>query len=163
MTQSFRPAGVTVKDVEGYGNMWALNGKTLYGGHAFFKLWGGRNLRDGFRDSYARGKRLGTAACVSTRCGDDWIPFAAPANAVAEGFWEVFTREDGTRQWAYKGFALYTKKTDTKPDDLTGQSIYDFVRIGGDRAQVERVTFLAGVGGDERYGSPGIYWTVARP
>jgi predicted lipoprotein with Yx(FWY)xxD motif len=163
LTQSFRPAGVTVTNVEGYGNMWALNGMTLYGGHAFFKLWGGRNLRDGFRDSYARGKRLGTAACVSRDCRDQWIPFIAPADAVANGFWEVFTREDGTRQWAYKGFALYTKKTDAKPGDLTGQSLYDFAWVGGDEAQLERVTFLAQVGGDTRYGSAGIYWTVARP
>lgn len=163
LTQSFRPAGVTIKNVDGYGNMWAKNGLTLYGGHAFFKLWGGRNLRDGFRDSYARGKRLGTAACVTANCRDEWIPFAAPADAVAEGFWEVLTRDDGTRQWAYKGFALYSRKTDTKPEDLTGQSIYDFVRIGGDEAQLERVSFLAEVGGDTRYGSPGIYWTVARP
>ncbi|MEJ0035355.1 MAG: hypothetical protein WDO68_04635 [Gammaproteobacteria bacterium] len=163
LTRSFRPAGVAIKSIEGYGNMWALNGMTLYGGHAFYKLWGGRNLRDGFRDSYARGKRLGTAACVSARCQDEWIPFSAPADAIANGFWEPFTRDDGTRQWAYKGFALYTKKTDGRPQDLTGQATYDFARIGGDDAQLERVSFLAEVGGDTRYGSPGVYWTVARP
>jgi predicted lipoprotein with Yx(FWY)xxD motif len=162
LTESFRPAGVTIKNVEGYGNMWASNGLTLYGGHAFFKLWGGRNLRDGFRDSYARGKRLGTAACISRACRDQWTPFLAPENAVANGFWEVFARDDGTRQWAYKGFALYTKKTDAAPHDLTGQSIFDFAWVGDD-AQLERVTFLAEVGGDTRYGSAGIYWSVARP
>ena len=34
-------------------------------------------------------------------------------------------REDGTRQWAYKGFAMYTYVGDKAPGDKTGHEIYE--------------------------------------
>ena len=36
------------------------------------------------------------------------------------GNWSVITRDDGTKQWAYKGKPLYTWAKDTKPGDVTG-------------------------------------------
>lgn len=53
---------------------------TLYTG-VLSKRWGGRNTRDGFRNTWSRGMKLGTAACGDEKCLADWTPFAAPADA----------------------------------------------------------------------------------
>jgi predicted lipoprotein with Yx(FWY)xxD motif len=36
------------------------------------------------------------------------------------GDYSVITRDDGSKQWAYKGRPLYAWKNDTKPGDITG-------------------------------------------
>ena len=38
----------------------------------------------------------------------------------ASGAWSVVTRDDGGRQWAYKGKPLYFWARDQKPGDRTG-------------------------------------------
>ena len=56
----------------------------------------------------ARGMTLYAApAGCRPACGDLWVPFRAPAAALAAGDWSVVTRDDGWAQWAYKGQALY--------------------------------------------------------
>ena len=32
----------------------------------------------------------------------------------------IITRDEGSKQWAYKGHPLYTWKDDKKPGDITG-------------------------------------------
>ena len=44
-------------------------------------------------------------------------PLMAAPGAKAEGAWTVITRDDGKKQWAYKGKALYTSTKDSKPGD----------------------------------------------
>jgi predicted lipoprotein with Yx(FWY)xxD motif len=56
-------------------------------------------------------------------CIQNWPAFAAPADAKATGEWTVVTRDDGTKQWAYKGKALYMWVRDTKPGDVTGDGV----------------------------------------
>jgi predicted lipoprotein with Yx(FWY)xxD motif len=56
-------------------------------------------------------------------CAMNWPPLMAPANAKPEGDWTVITREDGTKQWAYKGMPLYTFAHDTKAGDTTGNGM----------------------------------------
>lgn len=53
-------------------------------------------------------------------CTVIWPAFTAPADAKAAGDWSVVTRDDGTRQWAYKGKPLYAFARDAKPGDRTG-------------------------------------------
>lgn len=53
-------------------------------------------------------------------CAANWPPLKVAADAKASGDWSVVTRDDGTKQWAYKGKALYTWAKDTKPGDVTG-------------------------------------------
>src|SRR5262249_10196631 len=149
--------------LEGYGTTLTINGMTLYGGVLAQKRWGGRNTRNGFRNSWSKGKRLQTLACVSEKCLADWKPFTAPADAQSQGFWEVYTREDGARQWAYKGYALWTKVTDRKPGDITGQLQYDYAKLGGTEDDLKRIAFLDELGGDFTFGGAGIYWALARP
>jgi len=53
-------------------------------------------------------------------CATNWPPLKAAADAKASGDWSVVTRDDGTKQWAYKGKPLYVWAKDAKPGDTTG-------------------------------------------
>ena len=52
-------------------------------------------------------------------CASDWPPLAADTGA-ASGDWTVIVRDDGKKQWAYKGHALYRDSKDAKPGDVAG-------------------------------------------
>src|SRR5689334_5690102 len=45
-------------------------------------------------------------------CASNWIPLTAAADATPGGDWTIITRDDNTKQWAYKGKPLYTYKSD---------------------------------------------------
>ena len=53
-------------------------------------------------------------------CAQNWPPLMAMAKSKPKGEWTVITRDDGSKQWAYKGKPLYTFAKDTKPGDTTG-------------------------------------------
>ncbi|MBS0336954.1 MAG: hypothetical protein JSS40_09140 [Proteobacteria bacterium] len=53
-------------------------------------------------------------------CAKNWPPLMAAASDTASGDWAVITRDDGTRQWEYKGKPLYLWVKDQKPGDKTG-------------------------------------------
>ena len=161
LTESFRPPRVAVTALEGYGDALSLDGMTLYSGSAFQKYWGGRNLRDSFKNAWHRGKRLGGDACADEECLQLWRPFPAPGDARSTGFWEVIARRDGTRQWAYKGYALYTYADDEAPGQNRGQATYTFAKLDGSPGDIERAVWLAELG--ETYGGAGVYWNVAKP
>ena len=61
----------------------------------------------------------GKSACNGP-CAGNWPPLMATADAKASGDWSIVTRDDGGKQWAYKGKPLYTWSKDTKPGDMTG-------------------------------------------
>ncbi len=161
LTESFRPPRVAVTALEGYGDALSLDGMTLYSGSAFQKYWGGRNLRDSFKNAWHRGKRLGGDACADAACLKLWRPFHASADALSTGFWEVIERGDGTRQWAYKGYALYTYADDEAPGQNRGQATYSFSKPDGGPGDIERTAWLAELG--DTYGGAGVYWNVAKP
>lgn len=56
-------------------------------------------------------------------CAQNWPPLAAAADATPIGDWTIVAREDGTKQWAYKGMPLYTWIKDSKPGDATGEGM----------------------------------------
>ncbi len=62
----------------------------------------------------------GKSAC-NGNCLVNWPALAAPADAAASGDWTVITRDEGAKQWAYKGKPLYTFIQDKKPGDMTGE------------------------------------------
>ena len=161
LTQNFRPPEVAVNALEGYGDVMSVRGMTLYTGSPFMKVWGGRNLRDTYKKAYFRGKKLGGDACVDAACLEVWRPFEAPADAVSHGSWEVITRPDGARQWAYKGFGLYSYVGDTAPGQNRGQGTYTFASLEGNPEELARALFLADLGNAQ--GGAGIYWNVAKP
>jgi predicted lipoprotein with Yx(FWY)xxD motif len=162
VTENFRPAHVSVHTLDGYGDVVTVNGMTLYGGYPFEKRWGGRNLRDTFlHNAYLKGKELGGAACVDTECLKSYRPVLAPADAQAGGFWEVVSRSDGTRQWAYKGYALYSFAGDRTPGDHTGQAVYAFEKTEGSEAELKQALFIQNI--SKAPGGAGVYWNIAKP
>lgn len=54
-----------------------------------------------------------------------WPAESAAADAQAQGDLTVITRDDGSRQWAYRGKPLYTYAADKKPGDRTGDNVKD--------------------------------------
>ena len=58
-------------------------------------------------------------------CAALWPPAMAAADAKAEGDLSVVTRDDGTRQWAYKGKPVYLYSADRKAGDATGDNFKD--------------------------------------
>lgn len=61
----------------------------------------------------------GKSVCNGT-CATNWPPLMAAATDKASGDWGIVTRDDGSKQWAYKGKPLYLWIKDQKPGDRTG-------------------------------------------
>jgi predicted lipoprotein with Yx(FWY)xxD motif len=57
------------------------------------------------------------------QCATNWPPLTAAADAKSSGDWTVVTRDDGGKQWAYKGKPLYAFAKDAKPGDATGDGV----------------------------------------
>jgi predicted lipoprotein with Yx(FWY)xxD motif len=64
---------------------------------------------------------LGKAACLDI-CAESFKPFLAQDHSTSLGEWSLIDRGDGSRQWAYKGKALYTYVKDVDPGSLRGES-----------------------------------------
>jgi predicted lipoprotein with Yx(FWY)xxD motif len=77
------------------------------------------------------GRALGPAAC-DVECLKTWRPLRAPAAARPAGFWDIAMRSDGSRQWAYRGFPVYTFAGDKMPGDMNGHDIFAYARADGD-------------------------------
>jgi predicted lipoprotein with Yx(FWY)xxD motif len=64
----------------------------------------------------------GKSVC-NGQCATNWPPLVASAGAMGSGDWTVVVRDDGTRQWAYRGKPVYYWAKDTKPGDRTGDNV----------------------------------------
>ena len=64
----------------------------------------------------------GKSAC-NGQCAINWPPLMAPSDAKAAGDYSVVTRDDGTKQWAYKGRPLNTWLKDKTAGDRTGDGV----------------------------------------
>lgn len=53
-------------------------------------------------------------------CAANWPALHAAGSDQASGDWTVIMRDDGSKQWAYKGKPLYHWVKDQKPGDKTG-------------------------------------------
>lgn len=62
----------------------------------------------------------GKSACNGP-CAGLWPPVVAPADHFAAPY-SVVTRDDGTKQLAYKGKPVYRYAADQKPGDRTGDN-----------------------------------------
>ncbi|USI77614.1 hypothetical protein [Sphingopyxis sp. USTB-05] len=155
--RDFAPANVKTQIVAGRGAVLATSdGHTLYTRHPFEFRWGGRNARNGFNNDYATGKKLGAGGCDKA-CLAEWQPFLAPSDAVSSGYWEVYKRKDGKKQWAYKGYALYTRKGE-KPGVVSANNVYDYIVGKNDRYSFEEAGVQSGFGG-----GAGLFWHAAIP
>ena len=64
----------------------------------------------------------GKSACNGP-CAVNWPPLMAPDDAKAAGDYGIVVRDDGKKQWTYKGKPLYTWIKDQKPGDKTGDGV----------------------------------------
>lgn len=67
------------------------------------------------RDAAGSGKSVCNGPCAA-----NWPPLTAADAATTSGDYSVITRDDGKKQWAYKGKPLYFWAKDSKPGDRTG-------------------------------------------
>jgi len=113
-------------------------GMTLYARDRYQYVPGSFNADDGSSSNVMTGREIGTQAC-DEGC-NEWKPFGAAAGAQASGYWSIVTRADGTKQWAYQGYALYTNARDKKPGDMMGRDVFDL--LDGTNAMYWRVAQL---------------------
>jgi len=72
------------------------------------------------KDSAGSGKSVCNGPCEK-----NWPPLAVDAEDGAQGDWTVVTRDDGSKQWAYKGMPLYRYVKDTAPGEKKGDNFKD--------------------------------------
>ena len=70
------------------------------------------------RDAAGSGKSVCNGPCAA-----NWPPLMASATDASSGDYSVVTRDDGSKQWAYKGKPLYFWAKDAKPGDKTGDGV----------------------------------------
>jgi len=56
-------------------------------------------------------------------CAVNWPPLKATDADHASGDWSTVVRDDGSKQWAFKGKPLYLWIKDQKPGDKTGDGV----------------------------------------
>jgi len=135
----FLPAEVTER-INGTNAVLATaDGMTLYARDKFRFSFGGYSVNDGPPATPAVGRTVGTAGCTGD-CTQVWVPLKASAEARPSGFWSIALRGDGTRQWAYQGYPVYTNTNDKKPGDMLGRDMFDLTD-----------------------GSHALYWRVVTP
>jgi predicted lipoprotein with Yx(FWY)xxD motif len=64
----------------------------------------------------------GKSVC-NGKCAENWPPLLATSQAQASGDFSLITRDDGKKQWAYKGKPLYLWVKDAKPGDTSGDKV----------------------------------------
>jgi predicted lipoprotein with Yx(FWY)xxD motif len=64
----------------------------------------------------------GKSACNGA-CATNWPVLKAEAGDAPTGSYTIVTRDDGSKQWAYKGKPLYTFAKDQKAGDVTGDGL----------------------------------------
>jgi predicted lipoprotein with Yx(FWY)xxD motif len=67
----------------------------------------------------------------NTQCAVNWPPLIADTDAKASGDFSFITRDDGRKQWAYKGKPLYSWSKDKNPGDATGDGVNNVWHIAG--------------------------------
>jgi predicted lipoprotein with Yx(FWY)xxD motif len=72
------------------------------------------------RDTAGSGRSVCNGPCAA-----NWPAFAALPTAQPQRDWTIVARDDGGRQWAFRGKPLYTFAKDIKPGDRVGDGFLD--------------------------------------
>lgn len=127
LTTYYMPQGVSIRvnpdDVIHPFILADAKGHTLYA-REHWQYTQTFHAKDGDRNMAYNGRSIGVNGCVG-ECLKRWQPLAAPADAVGSGHWTVLTRADGSKQWAYQNYALYTYLGDEKAGETRGNEIWD--------------------------------------
>lgn len=70
----------------------------------------------------------GKSTCNGT-CATNWPPLMAADAAKPIGAYTIVVRDDGRRQWAYKGAPLYYWIKDTQAGERTGDGVANAWRV----------------------------------
>jgi predicted lipoprotein with Yx(FWY)xxD motif len=76
---------------------------------------------------YTFDKDAGGKSACNGPCAANWPALKAEASDAAGDGYTVIARDDGSRQWAYKGKPLYTFAKDRKAGDITGDGFLNGV------------------------------------
>ena len=76
------------------------------------------------KDTAGSGKSVCNGQCATL-----WPPAMAAAADQASGDFGIVTRDDGSRQWSFKGKPVYTYQADKKAGDRTGDNFRDVWHI----------------------------------
>lgn len=63
--------------------------------------------------------QAGKSVC-NGQCAQNWPPLLVTNNGRPTGGWTIVTRDDGAKQWAYKGRPLYYFAQDRGPGEVNG-------------------------------------------
>ncbi|HKW79485.1 MAG TPA: hypothetical protein VJQ49_00620 [Casimicrobiaceae bacterium] len=69
---------------------------------------------------YVFDKDAGGKSACNGPCAANWPPFTGAGDAKASGEWSLIARDDGSKQWAFRGKPVYHWSKDKKPGDTTG-------------------------------------------
>ncbi|WP_454723455.1 MULTISPECIES: COG4315 family predicted lipoprotein [Cupriavidus] len=72
---------------------------------------------------YTFDRDSGDKSACNGGCATNWPPLLASPGTSAMGSYTIITRDDGAKQWAYRGKPLYRFAKDAKPGDRTGDNI----------------------------------------
>jgi predicted lipoprotein with Yx(FWY)xxD motif len=151
LVRYFMPANVAVRSNPQHGGILVTaEGKTLYARDQLqYMGLGNHGARGGAKPVPTIGTAIGATGCDG-ECLSSWQPLAAPADAQPWGNWSVLTRADGSKQWAYQSYGLYTFSGDKKAGDMNGHDAYDNFIVNDDTRKLAPA--------NHRFG---LYWRVA--
>jgi predicted lipoprotein with Yx(FWY)xxD motif len=69
---------------------------------------------------YAFDKDAGGKSTCNGPCAAIWPPLLVTGDGKASGDWTIVARDDGSKQWAFKGKPVYRYSKDTKPGEMAG-------------------------------------------
>ena len=114
-------AAATLAACSGYGMRPAspamLSGDVLTGNN-------GMTLYTFDKDAAGSGKSVCNGPCAT-----NWPPLLATPDDAASGDYSLVVRDDGRKQWAFKGKPLYFWSKDSKPGDRTGDGFNNVWRV----------------------------------
>jgi predicted lipoprotein with Yx(FWY)xxD motif len=93
---------------------------SMMGGDAPAKVSDGVFVGANGMTLYTFDRDAGGKSMCNGPCATNWPPLMAAAGASASGDWSIVTRDDGAKQWAYKGKPVYFWSKDQKAGDRTG-------------------------------------------
>lgn len=169
LVRYFMPADIAIRQIDGLGYLLAkANGATLYA-HDRVNPSDAQKAIGAHRGPPATGRALGTQSCDAA-CTRTWVPFVAASGAAPSGHWQIATRADGTRQWVYKGYALYTRAADP-PGEARGHGAHELAPVGDARADElatgrranAPIRSVAVGGATVGLGLGGLYWHAVAP
>ena len=72
---------------------------------------------------YVSDRDTGGKSRCNAQCTVSWLPLIADTDAEASGSFSFISRDDGRKQWAYRGKPLYSWAKDKKPGEATGDGV----------------------------------------